>query len=475
MKIPEKRFIKYPSKLYCAICVILSVLATVICVVGIKDVPSAFSYLWLLPFGNTIISILFYWLLLRGEFTFDFPAILITALFTIRNAITPWIMATTTCRSRLGIYSSAEMVNLGIIMFLYETLAVICFSVYRQTRGNIKRRIHVRGINITSNSLFYCLLAAGIGVTIVSFVVLPELRTQYYTIFTNDMTHLAKEYVTHSGGAKRALSTASGMIIESVRITLSSYVIFKLRQKKENWVTYGLSVAVILLQFLFMNDSNAYVLMIAISLFVLVMKLYPTYAKRTLMYLIIGGILFGVLLYLNRFSLDIYGSSLSVFLQAYFPGLNNFATIEPLLSRGIGDVIKQIFIDLYAAVPFRTALFGYSGNLTALPTLWAQSNGLSGQILPNIAQSYYYFGAVFAPILPIFLASVGLSSFEKARSTDNPCLFALRIYLSIYACVSITMYDTYIFMTNLLSRILFMWIFSRFCKDTFSQIGGSDV
>lgn len=443
---------------------LISMVAVINCIANSSSLPESFKELWVLPFCNMVVAFIFVGALIRGSFYLDIPIMVITALFTVRNAITPLVMSLTTVASRIGVYSNPKMINIGITVFIYETVAVYIY-LYTIRNKPLRKRIRIITPWHAPNSTFLMLILGGIVFSVVAFILLPELRTQYYTIFTNDITHLIKEKVSYGGGIKRAISTSANMIIEATRLSLSSYIIHRLRKRDESWLTYLGCICVILAQFLFMNDSNAYVIMVAFALYMLVYKLYPKYGKITLRYLVIIIIAFCVLIYINRFSKDVYGTSLSVFLQAYFPGLNNFASIEPLLDRSIFDIIRQMLIDLYAAVPFRSTLFGYQGGLDALPTIWQDAAGLHGQIMPNVAQSYYYFGPFLCPILSIVLCSIGIKSFKKAEVTTNPCLYSAYMYLSLYACIAIVMYDFYIFMVMLLTRYMFMYIFSCFCKE----------
>jgi len=454
----SKRFI------YMIVLAAISLAATIVCGVNSYSLPASFENLVYLPFGNTFATLLFVAALVRGNFYLDMPIFVLTTLFTVRNAITPMVMSVTTCASRIGIYPDSGMVDLGIALFLYETVAVYFFLFLIRNKSLNIKKMFVPTWHAPEGT-FAIVLTSGVAISVLCFVLLPELRTQYYTIFTNDITHVIQQSVVYSGGIKRALSTSASMIIEATRLTLSSVLIFKLRKYKESWYTYLACVSIILIQFFFMNDSNAYVIMIAFSLYLLVYKLFPKYGKATMSYLVFIVVAFFVLIYINRFSQDIYGQSLSVFLQAYLPGLNNFATIEPLMDRGVGDAVRQFFIDLYGAVPFKSTLLGYQGGMDVLPIIWQKSTNLLGQIMPNIAQSYYYFGPVLCPILSIVLCYIGVISFKKANVTTNPCMYTIFIYLSLYTCVSITMYDFYIFFKMFLTRFLFMYIFSYFCKE----------
>lgn len=462
---------KYPRNLLILSLVLISICAFFICFLD-ENAPNCYKNLFWLPLIHALILIVSYSGLLKGGFYADLPVLIILITLTMRNAVTPLVMATETYVSKLGIPISQQEVNTAIGLFIYESIAVvITMFVCLHNRISAKKRLTVK-LGIKSNLLFQSILLAGIVVSVVSFVVLPELRTQYYTIFTSDITGIASEEMEYATGIKRALATACNLIIEATRLTLSTAAICWLRKRGENIVNYTLSILVILLHFFFMNDSNAYIIMLMFSLYILIYKLYPRYGKATIKYLVIIGVAFCVLMYVNRFSQDMYSESLSLFLQAYFPGISNFTGIFRLAEPDFSEAFNQLMIDLYAAVPFRSTLFGYDGGQVSLPDLWQEANNVKGHIIPNLAQSYYYFGLVLSPVLPVFMTAWAFRAFKKSKTTKNPYLFSFYTYMTIHTCIALFMYNFYIFTRTLLQGMLFMYLFACFSTDKFEDIPG---
>ncbi len=464
--------LRYPKGIYVTACVVITLIATIVTMNNSGTAPDVYHELWILPAGHLLFSTFLMWRLLSGEVFLDIPTLIITATYTMRNAVTPMIMATGGYWSRLGYPSSGHDTDVAIAIFLYETLAVYVYLLLKKRNRKIKHYRLVNGAPNKSQTIYIALLIAGTAISIGAFIVLPELKTQYYTIFHNDITHIVHEEVQYTTGIKRALSTACNMIIEGTRLALFSFLIVTLRKHGEKFFNYLISIVLVGVQLLFMNDSNAYIIMLMLALFMLIYRLYPRYRKGTIGFLIFGVVFFLVLMNINRFSLNGYRGFSSVFLQAYFPGLGNFCGVFRLMDRNVMDVIKQFFIDLYAAVPFRSTLFGYSGNLVALPTLWNQANKVSGQIMPNVAQSYYYFGAILSPLLSVFLAHIATKFFDRVKNAKSPYLYTLWIYLTIYFAASLAMYDFYIAIKMLLQRALFMLIFTYWSTTTFDEVLG---
>lgn len=464
----QKRDWKYPKNLFLFFGIVISVIAFCVCLLD-EDTPNCYKNLFWLPLAHALILSVCYLRLLKGGFYADIPVLIILATLTVRNAVTPLVMATETYVSRLGIPASEKEVNTVIWLLVYESIAVVVtMFVCLHNPASVKRRIVVK-VGIDTNILFRGILLSGVIISILSFLILPELRTQYYTIFTSDITNIVSEDMEYSTGIKRALATACNLIIEATRLTLSTAIICWLRKRGETSKNYFFSILVVLAQFFFMNDSNAYIIMLMFSLYILIYKLYPRYSKASLKYLVIIGIVFCILMYVNRFSQDMYGESLSLFLQAYFPGISNFTGIFRLAKPDISEAFNQLLIDLYAAVPFRSTLFGYDGSLVSLPDLWQQANNASGQIIPNLAQSYYYFGAVLSPLLPVIMTVWAFGAFKKSKNTENPYMFSFYTYMTIHTCFSLFMYDFYIFTRTLLQGMLFMYVFACFSKDKFEK------
>ena len=465
--------IKYPKALFAAVVIVFSFITFLVCVNN-PNFSYYYTTLYLLPLFHCFISMLFFCFLFKGDFYTDLPVLIIYIALTVRNVLTPFAMVFDGYTSILGIPSNSSA-HKAILVMIYETFSVLAIIIIYKKMCHLNSRKNKVKKRFKSKFIFGSVIFSAILISMVSFVILPELRSQYYSIFTSDITHLAKESYSYSSGIKRMFASASELIIEATRLTVCTIIIVRLRKRGERRLNYTLCLILILFQFLFMTDSNAYIIMLALTLFIVTCRLFPSYSKKTFRRLVIVIFVFGILLYKNRFALDHYGSSMSKFLQAYFPGVANFCGVEQLLPRSIGTSLNQIFIDLYAAVPFRSTLFGYSGGLIDLPTLWNKANGVSGQIMPTVAQSYYYFGSFFSPLLSCIITLISLKAFNKAKHTDNPIMFGALIFLSIYGAISVVMYDFYIFSKGFTNRILFMMLFAYFSDYSIRKITGETV
>ena len=242
---------RYSRAAIVLLCIVLSVVSTIICLNDIAG-PKSYENMFFLPLGHCIIAA-FAFFLLRGEIFNDIPVLILLVTLTIRNVITPMAMVLETYDSRFGISNSTEYVNIAILAFLMETAAVFAtVAIFQNRKRNRKEttRSMVKLFRFKDNSFFYLVLSAGVVLSILFFILLPDLKTQYYTIFSEDITHIEHEELVYTG-VKKALQTASGMIIEAVRITLSALLITSFRKRGETVFTWFLSMCVILLQFLF--------------------------------------------------------------------------------------------------------------------------------------------------------------------------------------------------------------------------------
>ncbi len=447
---------------------VISLASTVYCMSNQDVVPSVYKNLWILPFAQTIIFVLFYFIIFKGDITRDIPSLIITLAYSLRNSFTPAIMTRDgVFYSKMGIASNEKIANIGIAVFIWETIVVFLLIGYYAYYGVRYKRI--KRIN-ANNQIFKLILFTGLVMSAALFFILPELRTEYYTIFNSDITHIVTEEVVYSGGIKRALSTASNLIIEGARTVACSYFIFYMRKKWNNTGSYLLSFIIVGLQFLFMNDSNAYIIMLALSLCILILKLYPERKKKTIIAMVILSVVFAVLIAVNRFLQSSWAQSLSLFLQGYFPGLSNFTSIERLTDMNVWQRLRQIIYDLYACVPFRSTLFGYKGGMENTNALWVAATGRRNQIMPNMALGYFYFGGVLAPVLSALMIRRSYKYYDKLQQEYNPIRYTLYSYLFIYACLAPVMYNNLIYLKMFLNRYLFMWIFSCFSNYSFDEL-----
>ena len=467
--------IKYSRVIIIIVVTIFSIYAAYACYTS-STLYSSYESLYILPLVHGLFSVIFIIICFKGDFYLDIPVLVIYFAFFFRNVITPLAMANGQSISMIG-YPTSSGARMAIILLLYETFMVLLTIAILKRKRRIKFTQHITRIRVfhPSNEKFVVMLIIFVSISLLSLLLLPELRSQYYSLFTKDITHLVQNEISYTSGLKRMLGSAGELVIEATRLILCTLIFCKIREKNGSSLSFCVCLIIIGLQLFFMTDSNAYLLILVLTLFLVLSKLFPKYGQKALIGLVAAGIGFVAVLWINRFALDHYGTSISIFLQAYFPGVANCAGILKLFPRTGWEAFSQFFIDMYATVPFRSTLFGYSGGLVDVCTRWNIANGVTGQILPTIAESYYYFGAILSPILSCIITAISIKSFEKAQDEVNPLKYAVLVFVSLYAAASICMYDWYIFCNGITNRVLFMiilaWLSNYSVKDIINRGG----
>ena len=430
------------------------------------DRPSGYKNLYLLPLSFLIcVATFFFSIISNKKITQNIPNILVIILLFIRNTLTPIVMVWDSYKSSLGIPNSQNVEN-AIGLITYETVSLFLFLYLRKTIFIRKIRF-VRKINRESYGVFKIVFVGMLLICITALILIPEFRTQFYSIFTKDITHLIQEEANYNVGTiLRVLATLGDICIGAMRIILPTYIIYKIALKGQTVKTLILALFCVFMQCLLMNDSNAYILMLMISQFLLVYKLFPKYHKMIIIGLLVFSMAFLIILYINRFMLDHYGASMSLFLQSYLPSVANTAGIFNIKPK---HNFWQMFIDIFVAIPFKTTL-GYTGNATSINTIWQETNGCKGQIMPTIAGSYYYFGSILSPFLSCLFISIANKANEKLNGEDNVMLYAVYIYLMIYSAATPFIYNGCIYIQCFLQRMIFMFIVAIFSPLHFSDI-----
>lgn len=462
MKIRRTSFLGY-STVYILIFA-LSIVVTVMCLED-NGKPAGYERLYMLPLSFTLCFIVFYFYQMRDKLTNNIPNILVVIFMTLRNVITPLVMVTDSYRSSLGI-PAAENVEKAIYLVCYETIAIHVLLFIRN-KVKIMRRVKISANIRESKTIFRVLFYGMLGVSALALILVPQLRNQYYSIFTKDITRLVQENTTYNvGTVLRILATLGEVCLGAIRIILPTYMIYKIACKGQSFANLLLALGMVLIQCVFMNDSNAYILMLMISQFLLVYKLFPKYNR-----LIIGGlttvsVFFLGLLYINRFMLDHYAASFSLFLQSYLPSVANTAGIFNVTPR---HNFFQLFEDIFVAIPFKST-FGYSGGTESINQIWQAVNGCKSQIMPTVAGSYHYFGALFAPTLSCFFIYVSTRLNSRMQYENNVMLYAVHVYLMIYSVATPFVYNGCIYFQCFLQRVIFMYIVGVFAPIKFSDV-----
>lgn len=423
--------------------------------------PYCYKNLFYLPLSCALVNILFLLVIKHENILLDIPTWLILTLIFLRNSVTVYFMALNGGISSLG-FPLKENADISIIMIIYETCAVYFFIFYYKKvrhRKLLKKSIH---INFGKYSIFKPVFWISFLICAVAFLLLPEIRTQYYTIFTKDITHIVQEEANYnSGSALRVLYTVSDILIDAMRLLVPSYFMIKIKERRNLKLNIVLVIALIFLQCLFMNDSNAFILIIMLAQILFAINLFPELKKIFINMGITVLVAFLIVLYFNRFVSDHYAGNLGLILQSYIPSVANTAgifSVEP------SHNFMQIFDDIFTCIPFKS-FFGYTGGIFSISDIWNNFNNISGQIISTVAQSYYYFGIIFTPLLTCLMIWTAYISLEHVKSTNNLLLLSVFIYFTINFSISPFVYNGIIYCKSFLQMGIFMFLIAGLYND----------
>lgn len=423
-----------------------------------------FSNLFLLPLFTGIL------LFIQSVFTskvHGMSPIIIGGFYYLRNVIAPLILVLDGYKSKFMLIGYND-INSAIFIMSYETLAVF-IAIILMCSGfkQLSKKKRYSGV-VLGNFVYVAAIICGIGISFFSLFNSLELRNSFYSIFTSNFYEVGNDII--AGGSSKALYNGGKVLIDSLRLVVPATIIVHLRKRYDSSrkIVY-LSVIIAVLQVFFMTDGNAYILILVIVQLILIHRLHPQF-RRELFLMIAGfGAAAAFLMAVHRFLLSssAYSSSLSLFVQSYFGGICDVAGIFRLTRS---NLIEHFFVDFYSAVPFRGTLFGYSGNDILTVELFNSVNRAHSQILPTVAESYYFFGYLLSPLFSVIFVMIGITFEKKAKSQDHYLYYILDLLICFVACVCPVAYDMRIFVTYCLNKFLFMWIFIRLSKSTMSYI-----
>ena len=414
---------------------------------------STYSRLFLLPLVTGILLV-FQFATDKSQGNMSFLIIGIT--YFVRNVISPSILVLDNYQSKFLLINQSN-INNAVLIMLWETFAVTIFIKILLQRTYIKKK--ERYIYVGS-TIYKIALLIGILVSMYALIGSAELRSSFFSIFTSNFY----DTVIVSDGGSSALRNGGKVLIDALRLIFPITLIISIRRKygQRAW-TFLISFFISLLQVLFMTDGNMLIFLYVFVQLLLIYKIYPLFRsglKKMMVILTIAG---AFLMLSHRFlqADSAYSKSISVFMQSYLGGVCDVAGIFRLERS---NLLSHMLIDLYSNVPFRRLLFGYAGNDLLTVNLYNAVNGAHAQILPTIAESYYFFGFLFSPILSMILVYIAWLFEQKAKSEDHYLYFSLYTLVYVIASISIVMYDMRIFIMDVLNIFIWMWIFIRLSK-----------
>lgn len=386
-------------------------------------------------------------------------ALVIGSLYYIRNVIGPLILVLDNYQSKFNSIGSSD-VNNAVVIMCYETIAV-CIAIaieYKRTSKLYKKsRIEL----YTGDFAFRISLIIGVLIILYALLGSEQLRGMFYSVFTPNFYEVSNDIV--SSGSGKILYNGGKVLIDSLRLVIPAVIIIDLRKRSgSTLIIVYISILIAFCQVLFMTDGNAYIFILVIVQLILIYRIHPGYRATIKRIMYIGAFVGIFLIATHRFlTADSAYKSVSTFVQSYFGGICDVAGIFRLPRE---NPFTHMLIDFYSAVPFRSTLFGYSGNDVLTVKLYNAVNNAHSQILPTISESYYFFGVLLSPLLSVLFVIIGVRFEKKAKEQKHYLYYVLDILVCLIASMCPITYDMRIFLTNCLNSFIFMWVFIRLSK-----------
>ncbi len=436
------------------------------------NASSTFKYVFLLPFFHGTLMLIFS-LMRRPLFKYPVQIIVYIGLF-IRNVVTPLLLSGSYSIQKINVINQ-DTVNIAIFLMLYETLVIFIILSCNFTKKKYLFKRYTRFIVGSNKNVFTYIFGLLLLLLLVLWFLVPEISKRYTSIFDlktifNIASNVNKENLSNSS---RGLFTIGTMLFNICRFFLSTIALFEIRKKSDKKIVGIFAILVVFfINLFFVSTEIAVIFFIAIYLYLITIKLWPETENILMLFFFVVGVL-GIFFLgfaksgLN--SVDEFIKSIGTILQAYFPGLINMCGVITIPRE---EVLNIFFADLYTIIPFRNLIFGIQViNLSDLFNLY---NGIEGQIVPFLGETYYYFGIIFAPLLTACLIYFSIKISIKMEVCKDIIRYSVYCLSIIYLSIGTVCYNMILVGQTFTALIIPLYILSMFSHDKFFLIGGYD-
>ena len=235
--------------------------------------------------------------------------------------------------------------------------------------------------------------------------------------------------------------------------------IFSSRRKTGSVI---LSLAVIILSLMILTDDNSKSLIVAASIFITLIYVYPDSVRRFIPIFAIGGSVFAIFLLLVKSGMFMgrYTGITSVgkLINTYFSGIPNVAVG---ISTEYPDKVATLIGDFTRSIPLVAHFFVKFPQSRELFNI--SYHGISGylnEIMPTICYGYKYIGP-FAPLFSLFVYGRAYNYEKKFHQNELVFNKTIYSYLAIYLAICPIMY----MFTSALNMMWYGLIFSIIARS----------
>lgn len=411
----------------------------------------------LLPLVN-FICVLFFDLLTRNKQLYIGSIIIILTYF-IRNVITIIFMNISDYFVKeLNINYDVALLMMGIEFALVMLVLTLTVRKRNDSTNNVNEILVDSKQEFLSKSSRIVLLFL-VMISVVLTIRYPQILNVFKFGLLSDQ-ELTNHYIAYNNSLNsmpRVTFYILSWLLILLKYVLCLVLIVKIKQSKIIKFKLILSSLVIVLCMIISTDTTADSLVFAIIYFCLLLDFYKNDYKKIILFLTIFSFAFVV------FGLFSDTSSLYIArkLNAYFSGLKNI-TMTFNINRYNYNMFELMKGDFLRSIPLLKAFFV---DMNTSSMIFNDSYNMMGQIIPNIGQSYLYFGFMLSPLLSIIFTFLTAKTEGKIYQTDNIMdKFLLLLLVIRFACVPV-LYNYSIFLIGYFGTFLPLYLYNSLFKN----------
>jgi hypothetical protein len=274
---------------------------------------------------------------------------------------------------------------------------------------------------------------------LLSFIALaPSVLDNYNLLFnlvqTDDFVEKSEEYVSLTQ-VLAVMAIRVLKIISPIPIICWCYRKYQLNKRGRYFYISAISLIVLYAMIMEGNSRNS-IIIPAISLIFILATLYPIYKKRIWTIMCVLIIVISIMSILFKvFGNDVVSmakkSTLSYwisYLDAYFAGITNMGKV--VTARMSADIFFDPFLIINDLIKSTPILSKFCNSLNTSDFYYFKIWGRHDQIIPSSGNGLFYFGYIFAPIVPIIITKLSHFLEVKANKTKHISLYIVYIYSS---------------------------------------------
>lgn len=421
------------------------------------SMPKEYQYIYILPLFYSFINLVFGHI--YTNINHNFPYFLVISVFYIRNSLAPFFLLLGDFIN-LFPYNDTTNINKAIALMCYEASFIFVFLRIQQ-KNNVRLN---KTIQYTKSSFrLNIILIILFFLDCIIFSYSSTVRSLYTSIFSTDNVQYITSSSLSTGSIDKILYVLFGFTFNITRLLLPISILVYFRKKVgDNFVIFSTAILLCFLQLFFIGEETLYILILEFVIIKTTIQIAPKQKNKIyLLGLISVSLIFATLFYVKANIITSDSSSfgftaISIMLQAYFPGITNIAGIFNIQEFNI----SYLWNDLAYIIPFKSVFFGSLGdNLNAIYTL---ENDARFQILPFIAQSYFYLNFL-SPILSCIAIKIAIHYYKK---TVNCSIwsYSINLLITIYFSVAPVFYNISIIGLFYISCFIPLILVAKICN-----------